>query len=133
MGPGLRPSRMERAFSVCGDLDLDLRDGRRRGFVLRARLLDGHLGNLAVLELQLEEPDRICVVLPACVWQLPAARRVRAAGYKMLATDGDKGKDHAAPRLLGGEQVRLRCLGEPPDAAPEVDLPGGACQQLKGR
>jgi hypothetical protein len=44
-----------------GDLRLDLRDGRRGGLVLRPGLLDGHPGDLAMFELQLEELDRLPV------------------------------------------------------------------------
>ena len=33
-------------------------------------------------------------------------------------------QDDAAPRFVGGQELRIGGLGGPPDAAPEVDLPG---------
>ena len=39
---------------------------------------------------------------------------------------GDEREQHAAARLLGGEVVGARRLGQPADAPPEVELPGEA-------
>jgi hypothetical protein len=68
------------------------------------RLLERCGGALRGLQLQIE------------LAQLEVARR----------HVGDEREQHAAARLLAGQDLRPRRLVQPPDAAPQIDLPGDA-------
>ena len=81
------------------DLVLDQRDLRRGRLVLRARLLDVHLRDLAVLVLQLEQLDRLAVGRRACASRSRAARRGRgAAGRSRRPRRPATAPRRAAPR-----------------------------------
>jgi hypothetical protein len=117
---------------VLRDLRFEQGNLRRRRFILRLRLHDVHLRHLAVLELQFEKPDRFTIGRQRLAGNLQL--RVEAAQLQVaVGHRSDQRQDHAAPRLVGGQQVGQRRLGLAPNAAPEVDLPARRERRLVGR
>ena len=131
IGPGLRPSRIDSAFSVIAiclrtfgisAAAVSYRDWAWATFISET---------WPYLNLTLHEIQRLRVGLERALRDLELL--VQPAQLDVSRGDlRDQGQDHAAPRLVGGEQIGLRRLGLTADAAPQVDLPGGAGGYAEG-
>ena len=131
-GPGLRPSRMDRAFSVCA-------------------ICDSTPGIAAAAVSYWERACSTFIRETTPYWCCSSNSRHRlAVGRKRLLREqelfvqppqlqvragdgGDEREDHAPLCILGAQEACLRRFGQPADAAPEIDLPARRAQDLVGR
>ena len=88
--------------------------------------------DLAVLELELHQPQRLAVGVERALARSRAARRGRAAAGRSIATEATS--DRITPRRASSVASRFACaaFGLPADAAPQVDLPARAGEHLVG-
>ena len=130
IGPGLRPSRKDSWFS-CATIC------RSRSGMLAA-VEASSASALAVSRAEAAPPWRRRSNRSKVSWNAPDGAagdlelEVELAELEVVGGDlGDQREEDPAPRLLRGQVLRQGRLVRAPDAAPEVELPGGVDVELQ--